>query len=308
MTVAFISHPDCLLHDMGPWHPEAPSRLSAITDQLLACGLEGIVKHYEAPLASKEQLTKVHDKAYVEHIMAIAPGEGIIRIDPDTSMNPHTLTAALRAAGAVVLAVDLAVRSETKTAFCSVRPPGHHAERGRAMGFCFFNNIAVGAGYALSEQLLSRVAIVDFDVHHGNGTEDIFRDEPRVLICSSFQHPLYPGSGADTKSDHIVNVPLAAGTSGSQFREAVENLWMPALHSFKPELIFVSAGFDAHVQDPLAHLALTEEDYAWVTTKIVDAANQHAKGRVVSALEGGYNLSALGRSVARHVGALEVSA
>jgi acetoin utilization deacetylase AcuC-like enzyme len=215
-------------------------------------------------------------------------------------MNPHSLTAARHAAGAVVLATDLVISGECRTAFCAVRPPGHHAERNRAMGFCLFNNVAVGAAHALS-QGVARVAIVDFDVHHGNGTEDIFSDDPRVLMVSTFQHPLYPYSGLDNPAPNMVNVPLSAGTGSTGFRDAVTEHWLPALERHRPEVIFVSAGFDAHREDPLAGLKLVEDDYAWVTRQLVAIAARHAKGRIVSTLEGGYGLSALGRSATEHI-------
>ncbi|MGH8659813.1 MAG: histone deacetylase family protein [Gammaproteobacteria bacterium] len=304
MTVAYVTHKDCLLHEMGVGHPESPARLSAIQDRLTADGRFALVCLVEAPFATNEQLSRVHDPAYVERIMRIAPKEGVVRLDPDTVMNPHSLNAALRAAGALVHAVDLVVRGEVTTAFCAVRPPGHHAERSQAMGFCFFNNVAVGAAHALAMPGISRVVIVDFDVHHGNGTEDIFRNEPRVLFCSSFQHPFYPGSGAYTHSHHIINMPLPAGTTGVEFREQVEARWLPALDRFRPQFVFISAGFDAHAADPLAQLLFTEEDYTWITQQMVVIAKQHAQGRLVSTLEGGYDLPALGHSAAAHIKAL----
>ncbi len=304
MHIGIITHHDCLLHDMGAHHPERPQRLSAIEDQLIASGLNVMVWHYDAPLATREQLERVHDPDYVQQIFDVAPQEGALALDPDTLMNPHTLTAALRAAGAAVKGVDLVMSGEVHCVFCNVRPPGHHAEHAQAMGFCFFNNVAVGAAHALAAHGLERVAIVDFDVHHGNGTEDIFRNEPRVLFCSTFQHPFYPYSGADTSSDHIVNVPLPAGTHGKQLHKAVEKYWLPALHAFKPQLIMVSAGFDAHTEDPLAELAFSEQDYYWITGKIKLVADEYAHGRVVSMLEGGYELHALGRSAVSHIDAL----
>jgi acetoin utilization deacetylase AcuC-like enzyme len=240
----------------------------------------------------------------VEHVFAKAPNEDRAWLDPDTCMNPHTLSAALHAAGAVVHGVDLVMSGQGRTAFCNVRPPGHHAERDHAMGFCIFNNISVGAAHARQVHRLERVAIVDFDVHHGNGTEDIFRDEPNVLFCSTFQHPLYPNTGTATDSDHIVNVPLAAGANGDSFRAAVESHWLPKLEAFAPELVLISAGFDAHVEDDIADLRLVERDFAWVTAEIKKIADRYAGGRVVSSLEGGYALSALGRSVAAHINAL----
>jgi len=304
MTVAIISHPDCALHDMGRHHPECPARLAAIQDRLIASGLDMVLRHHDAPAASREQLCRVHAPEYVEYVFGKSPAEGHSWLDPDTSMNPHSLSAALHAAGAVVLAVDLVMSAQASSAFCNVRPPGHHAETERAMGFCIFDNIAVGAAHALAEHGLERVAIVDFDVHHGNGTEDIFRDQPNVLFCSTFQHPYYPYTGADTISDHIINVPLSAGADGAAFRAAVESRWFPALEEFAPELLFISAGFDAHVEDPLANLRLVENDYAWVTAELRRIAERHASGRIVSSLEGGYALSALRRSAAVHIDAL----
>jgi acetoin utilization deacetylase AcuC-like enzyme len=306
MTVAYVTHKDCLLHEMGAGHPESPARLAAIYDQLSADGLLSRLRVVEAPCASREQLDRAHDPAYVERIVRIAPKEGAVRLDPDTAMNPYSLNAALRAAGALVHAVDLVAKAEASAAFCAVRPPGHHAERGRAMGFCLFNNVAVGAAHALGMPAIARVAIVDFDVHHGNGTEDIFRNEPRVLFCSSFQHPFYPGSGAHTRSDHIINMPLPAGTTGIEFREQVDARWLPALDDFRPEFVFISAGFDAHAADPLAQLLFTEEDYSWITEQLVAIAKRHARGRIVSTLEGGYDLPALERSAAAHIAALMV--
>ena len=299
---AIISHPDCLLHEMGKWHPESPERLHAINDQLIASGLDTHFLHLEAPLATDGQLERVHSQDYVEAIKAASPQSGTVQLDPDTSMNPHTLQAARRAAGAVILGVDQVLSGKIAGAFCNVRPPGHHAMRNAAMGFCIFNNVAVGAAHAFEK--LDRVAIVDFDVHHGNGTEDIFRDDPRVLMISIFQHPFYPFSGMDGRSEHMVNIPLPAGSNGEVFREAVENYWVPALEAFRPQLIFFSAGFDAHIEDDMAGLAFVEADYAWVTGKIREIAERHGKGRMVSTLEGGYALHALGRSAAAHIRAL----
>ena len=289
---------------MGQLHPESPARLYAISDQLIASGIDISLRHYDAPLASLAQLYRVHEPVYVDRIHTQAPRQGHIYLDPDTSMNPHSLNAALRAAGAGILAVDLIMAGKIDAAFCSVRPPGHHAERNRAMGFCIFNNIAVAAAHALSQHKLERVAIVDFDVHHGNGTEDIFQDDERVLFCSTFQHPYYPYSGSDTKSTHIINVPLPAASNGQAFREAVTKTWLPALHAHQPQLVLISAGFDAHIEDDLAGLALVEDDYAWVTGQVREIATQYSHGHIVSMLEGGYALSALGRSVVAHIKAL----
>ena len=286
---------------MGPYHPECPDRLSAIGDRLIAAGIDGYLRHYTAPSATREQIARVHGARYIAEIESASPESGLIFVDPDTALNPHTLSAAFHAAGAVVKAVDLVMAGECRTAFCAVRPPGHHAERSRAMGFCLFNNVAVGAAHALAEHGLSRVAIVDFDVHHGNGTEEIFTGDHRVLMVSTFQHPLYPYSGLDNDDPKMVNIPLSAGSGGDEFRAAVRDHWLPALEEHRPELIFASAGFDAHREDPLANLKLVEADYAWVTRELARVAAKHAKGRIVSSLEGGYSLSALGRSVAEHV-------
>ena len=304
MTISLISHPDCALHEMGALHPESPARLSAIQDQLLSSGLDLVLHHHDAPLASREQLCRVHDSEYIDQIFHNSPAEGYFWLDPDTCMNSHSLSAALRAAGAVVLGVDLVMSGQSNAAFCNVRPPGHHAEHNKAMGFCIFNNIAVGAAHALHAYQLERVAIVDFDVHHGNGTEDIFRDVPEVLLCSIFQHPFYPYTGIDTAPKRIINVPLPAGANGEDFHAVVESQWLPKLEMFKPELILISAGFDAHVEDDMAGLSLVEQDFKWVTGEIKKIADKYAKGRIVSALEGGYALPALGRSVAAHLDAL----
>lgn len=304
MTIAIISHSDCALHEMGDHHPESPARLSAIQDQLVSSGLDFVLQHHDAPLASREQLCRVHDPEYVEHIFLKAPKEGLAWLDMDTCMNPHSLSAALRAAGAVVHGIDLVMAGQCNAVFCNVRPPGHHAECNRAMGFCIFNNVAVGAAHALQAHQLERVAIIDFDVHHGNGTEDIFRDVPEILFCSTFQHLLYPNTGTHAVPGHIVNVALAAGADSEAFRAAVISHWLPRLEAFQPELILISAGFDAHVEDDMSDLCLQDQDFAWVTREIKTIADKYAKGRIISTLEGGYALSALGRSVAAHIDAL----
>ncbi len=286
---------------MGSHHPECPARITAIEDHLLATGILEHLVDVDAPPATREQLLRVHDPDYVDAIEASVPQRGLVHLDPDTAMSPHSHHAALRAAGAVIMATDMVMSGAVENAFCNVRPPGHHAERARAMGFCFFNNVAVGAAQALEKHGLERVAVVDFDVHHGNGTEDIFRDDPRVMMVSTFQHPFYPYSGVEGRSERMVNIPLAAYSGGRQFREAVEKHWLPALGRFKPEMIFISAGFDAHRDDDMASLSLVESDYAWVTRCIKEIAEQHGKGRIVSTLEGGYELTALARSVAEHI-------
>jgi acetoin utilization deacetylase AcuC-like enzyme len=286
---------------MGAHHPERPARLAAIEDQLIASGVGLHLQRYEAPLATDEQLARVHPIEYLRAIRAAAPQQGTVHLDPDTAMNPWSLHAALRAAGAAVLATDLVLKNKVKTAFCSVRPPGHHACRARPMGFCIFNNVAVAARHALHAYRLDRVAIIDFDVHHGNGTEDIFEGDPQVLMASTFQHPFYPYSGTEDPAANMVNIPLAAGTGSREFRQAVTDAWMPALDEFRPQLVLFSAGFDAHAEDDMAMLRFTDADYAWVTAQVKDIAERHAEGRMVSVLEGGYALSALGRSVVQHL-------
>jgi len=300
-STAFITHRDCHLHDVGSYHPESPERLSAISDHLIAQGIDHYFVHYDAPLATFEQLMRVHSAAHLEHLKRSSPDLGVVHIDPDTAMNPHTWHAALRAAGAGVLAVDLVMAGEVQNAFCAVRPPGHHAERSNAMGFCFFNNIAVAAKHALKVHGLTRVAIVDFDVHHGNGTEECFSNDMQVLMVSTFQHPFYPYSGTEQPAPNMVNIPLPSGTGGDEFCQVVTDLWLPRLREFKPEMIFISAGFDAHYEDDLGGLKFLEKDFAWVTEQIKQIADETAQGRIVSILEGGYVLSALARSVSAHI-------
>nr|WP_259368278.1 histone deacetylase family protein [Chromobacterium violaceum] len=286
---------------MGVGHPECPERLTAIRDQLMASQIFDSLQEIEAPEVSYEQLARVHPPRYVEYLEACAPSVGTFRMDPDTAMSPGTLKAARRAAGAVVKAVELVAEDKAPNAFCAIRPPGHHAESDKAMGFCFFNNLAVGVTHALAHYKFERVAVVDFDVHHGNGTEEILHDDPRVLMVSVFQHPFYPYSGDEPMGPNMHNVPLKAGSGGREFREAVENVWLPQLHEFQPQMLFISAGFDAHREDDMGSLGLTESDYEWVTRHLVQIADQYCAGRVVSVLEGGYDLSALGRSVAAHI-------
>ena len=286
---------------MGAHHPEQPARLTAIEDQLIASGIGQHLKRYEAPLATDEQLARVHPLDYVRAIHDVAPSAGTVHLDPDTAMNRYTLQAALRAAGAGVMATDLVLQKEVKTAFCPVRPPGHHACRARAMGFCIFNNVAVAARHAVQAHGVERVAIIDFDVHHGNGTEDIFENDAHVLMASIFQHPFYPYSGTDNPAPNMHNVPLAAGSGSREFRAAVTRTWLPALDEFRPELIYFSAGFDAHAEDEMAMLRFTDADYGWVTEQVKTVADRYAGGRMISLLEGGYALSALGRSAVQHM-------
>lgn len=304
MTTAFITHPDTLLHVMDGRHPESPARITAIRDRLASDGLLAKLATYEAPAADDTQLRRVHTQAYIDRIRALSPRAGLVQLDPDTAMGPMSLSACLHASGAAVMATDLVMRGEASNAFCCTRPPGHHAGRQHAAGFCIFNHVAVGAAHALAQYGLERVAIVDFDVHHGDGTEDIFKDRSEVMLCSTFQHPFYPHKGADSRTERMVNVPLPAGAGSEAFRAAVEKEFAPALARFKPQMLFVSAGFDAHADDPLAQLQLTTDDYRWVTRFIRQVADRHAEGRIVSILEGGYRLSDLADSAAAHVGAL----
>ena len=305
MSTAFYSHPACRGHDMGNGHPECPQRLDAITDHLLATGLDVALDHREAPEATREQLGRAHTSNYVNEtldlLMQVQNSGEPHGMDPDTWAGTGTRLAALRAAGAAVAATDDVLAGRAKNAFCAVRPPGHHATRDATMGFCFFNNVAVAARHALDVHGLQRVAIIDFDVHHGNGTEDIIAGDDRVLMCSFFQHPLYPYSGAVPKGTNMVNVPVAPYTRGPAVRQTILDMWMPELERFAPQMIFISAGFDAHREDDLGQMALVEDDYAWITRELMQVARRHSQGRIVSCLEGGYSLSALARSVAAHV-------
>ena len=304
MDTGFISHPSFLLHDMGEGHPESPDRLRAIHTRLASSDIHQKIRHIEAKAVSPSVLSRAHSQSYIDHIFASSPTEGRTPLDPDTSMCPATLQAALHAAGANEQAVDLVMSGELQRLFCAVRPPGHHAEHNRAMGFCLFNNIAVGALHAVAQYGLERVAIVDFDVHHGNGTEDILGGHPNILFCSTFQHPFYPFSGAETQHDNIINHPLRAGSGRALFRQAISERILPALEQFKPELILISAGFDAHRTDRMAGLQLDTEDYRWVTRQLCNLANRHCDGRIISTLEGGYALDALAESVVAHLTAL----
>ena len=304
MTLGIITNAECGLHEMGASHPEQPARLDAIAERLASSGLESSVSRFEAGRVNREQLLAAHDPRYIELVYENAPEEGLVWLDGDTAMNPHSLAAAEFAAGAAVMGVDLVMRGEVDRVFCPVRPPGHHAVRLGAMGFCIFSNVAIAAYHALNQWNLERVAIVDFDVHHGNGTEDIVSGDDRILFCSSFQHPFYPGTGADTDVPNIVNMPLPAGTDGAGFREVMTGVCLPRVKQFEPQLILISAGFDAHRADHLAMLNLVEEDYAWITRELVQLAALSAGGRIVSCLEGGYNLQALASSVEAHLTAL----
>jgi len=304
VLTAYITHPDCARHEMGAGHPECPERLSAIHDHLLIKGLLDYLMPWDAPLATREQLGRAHARGYIDELIDSAPAEGYRHVDPDTNMNCHTVQAALRSAGAAVLATDLVITGQAPSAFCSVRPPGHHAERGAAMGFCFFNNVAVGIRHALSVHGLQRVALIDFDVHHGNGSADIFRDDDRVLMCSIFESGIYPFSGETDNGPNMVNVGLPSRSGGDAFRAAVTEHWLPALDAFAPQLIYISAGFDGHREDDMGNLGLVEADYLWVTRQLMAVARKHCQGRIVSCLEGGYVLSPLARSVAAHVSVL----
>jgi len=301
MSTALVTHRDCVKHEISAGHPECPQRIDAINDQLMKQDIFDHLRHLDAPLASREALMLAHPEAYVDMIHAKAPASGSVQLDADTAMNPYSLNASLRAAGAGVLATDRVCNGEISNAFCLTRPPGHHAERAQAMGFCFFGNIAIAARHAVKSHGLERVAIVDFDVHHGNGTEDIVAGDPNILFCSSFQYPFYPGSYRENIADQRINVPLASGSNSADFRHAITQQWLPALEQYKPQMIFVSAGFDAHTEDPLANISLIDDDYIWITQQIMDIADRHADGRIVSMLEGGYALPALSRCATAHV-------
>jgi len=304
MTTAYITHADCLRHEMGAGHPECPDRLNAVNEHMRTSGLLEGLRCLEAPLADAADLKRVHRAAYVDLIFENAPSAGYVQLDPDTAMNPYSLAAARRAAGAGLLAVDEVMAGRAQNAFCAVRPCGHHATQVRSMGFCIFNNVGVAAAHAIEAKGLDRVAIIDFDVHHGNGTEDMFSApewQNRVLMASFFQHPFYPNSGTDNPAPNMINIPLAAGSGGAAAKKALQEHWLPALEEFKPQMILISAGFDAHREDLLGGMALLEDDYAWLTRELMALAARHSQKRIVSMLEGGYNLSALGRSAVAHV-------
>ena len=305
MSTAYFSHPDCRGHDMGPGHPECPQRLDAIEDHLLATGLDIALTRMDPPLVEHSDLMLAHGEGYLlelDEFMRQAAETGEHRaLDQDTTVCPATRQAMLRAAGAAVAATDAVIDGKVINAFCAIRPPGHHATRNEAMGFCFYNNVAVAARHALDVRGLERVAIVDFDVHHGNGTEDIVAGDDRILMVSFFQDQLYPFSGGIPMGPNMVNLAIPAYTRGNEIRELIEANWMPRLDAFEPQMIFISAGFDAHREDELGQLGLVEADYAWITQRIVDVAERHSGARIVSCLEGGYSLSSLARSVAAHL-------
>lgn len=305
MATGYFSHPDCLSHEMGNGHPECPERIQAIEAQLKQDGLLARMQQFEAPMAKQSDLALAHDLNYVltldDFLQQLEETGDTRALDPDTWACPGTRSAVLRAAGAAVAATDAVIDGALRNAFCATRPPGHHAPRNHTMGFCFFNNVGVAARHALNVRGLNRVAIIDFDVHHGNGTEDIFMGDDRVLMLSFFQHPLYPNSGADCSAANMVNVPIPARSDGKIVRDVVEAYWLHRLEHFEPEMIFISAGFDAHAEDDQGGMRLQEADFAWLTAKLMDIAQRYCQGRVVSCLEGGYNLSSLSRSVAAHV-------
>jgi acetoin utilization deacetylase AcuC-like enzyme len=307
MTTGYFTHTDCRHHEMGPGHPECPERLDAINDRLIGTGLMDLLESHDAPLAELEDIALAHDPDLIESVGELnarlqeSVTARYAQIDPDTSLNRHTWNAVRRAAGAAIAATNAVMAGQLQNAFCAVRPPGHHATYSRAMGFCVFNSIAIAAKHALERHGLERVAIVDFDVHHGNGTEDILSDDSRTLMVGIFQHPFYPGSGANSPAENMLNLPVPAYTKGDVIRELIKTHWLPRLEAFKPQMIFISAGFDAHRDDDLGQLGLVEADYTWITQQICVVANKHAQGRIVSSLEGGYNLSALGRSVEAHL-------
>ena len=299
MSITLFSHAACALHRVTEVHPECPERLGAVNDQLIRSGLEYVLTQKDATQASKADLYRAHDIAYVNDVFAKAPTahDEHIWLDPDTVMTAGTLEAALYAAGSGINGIDEIMQQANQRVFCAIRPPGHHATRSAAMGFCIFNNIAVAALYALHHYPVQRIAIVDFDVHHGNGTEDIFLQDDRVLFCSSFQHPLYPNTGADTISPHVVNIPMPAGCEGFEWQQAVQQRWLPAIDAFAPDLILVSAGFDGHLEDDMAQFNLREDDYFWIGKQLKALADNHCQGRLLAMLEGGYEFSSLGRSV-----------
>ena len=306
MKTALLHHPVCVQHQAHPGHPERPERLIVMEEQLQNSEVIEHLIEVDAPLATMEQIGRVHTQEYISMVEASAPlaGDELVQLDPDTAMNEFSLEATKRGAGAACKAANMVHNGEARHAFCAVRPCGHHATRDRAMGFCIYNGIAVGAAYALEELGLDRVAVLDFDVHHGNGTEDIFEGESQVLFCSSFQHPYYPYSNPTSEYDNIIKSPLAAGSGSTEFRQVVSEDWIPALETFKPQMIFISAGFDAHKADPLAQLNFSEADYIWFCELMVEFADRHCPGKIVSYLEGGYDLQATANSAVAHLNVL----
>lgn len=304
METLYITHPSCRLHDMGKWHPECPERLAAINDQLVANGVMPFLRELDAGRATPDDLLRVHTPEHLEFLLRHAHLTAPVPVDNDTIFGPHTLEAIWHAAGAGITAVDAVLNDTAHTAFCAVRPPGHHAMRDKAMGFCFVNNVAIAAAYALARYGLDRIAIVDFDVHHGNGTEDIFAGNPHVLMCSFYQSGLFPNADQPSTAENMLNIPVAPYTARDDLRMLVGDLWIPRLRAFKPQLIFISAGFDGHREDDMGQLGLVESDYGWITQQVMNVATETACGRVISFLEGGYNLSALGRSVVAHMRSL----
>lgn len=302
--LAIVSHPLCARHDAGPDHPESARRLDEISNQLIASGLDFVARHYEAPAAERPELERVHTSDYLDRLTKLSPVSGHVDVDGDTILSPGTVEAAARAAGAGILGVDLILGKEASVVFCPVRPPGHHAEPSAAMGFCLYNNVAVAAKHALEKHGLSRLAIIDFDAHHGNGTETAFCNDNRVLFCSSFQHPFYPYAGMGSACANLVAVPLLAGTRGAAFRAATADAWMARLAAFGPEMVIFSAGFDAHVLDDMSGLGLVEADFAWITAEVRRVTAPSCGDRYLSILEGGYETGALARSVVAHLKAL----
>ncbi len=309
----FYSNANCRLHEMGEGHPECPQRLDAIADRLLISGLDVALSMREAPLAREHDLLLAHEPTMVAQIKSKAQalkvdesfmGPQYVHIDPDTSMNAHTWTAALSSVGAALAATDAVIDGQLENAFCCVRPPGHHASKTQAMGFCFFNNVAIAVKHALDVRGLHRVAVVDFDVHHGNGTEDILAGDERVLMVGFYQHPFYPYTLLNPQPSNMLNVPLTAYTKGDEVKRVVQEQWLPRLEAHRPEMIFISAGFDAHRDDDMGQMLLKEADYGWITQRIVELARKHAQGRIVSCLEGGYDLRSLSTSVEAHLRAL----
>ena len=306
----YYTHNLCRKHEMGPGHPECPERISAIEDRLLISGVCDALERLEAPPASYSDIELAHDRMYIAAMRGLtdrlieehqAGGPEYAQIDTDTSINSYTFDAARLSAGAAVAATDAVIAGQLENAFCAIRPPGHHAMREKAMGFCFFNNVAIAALHALQRRGLKRVAVIDFDVHHGNGTEDILAGDERVLMVSFFQHPFYPFSGDKEPASNMLNIPVPAYTKGMEVRELVEMMWIPRLEAFKPEMLFISAGFDAHREDDMGQMGLTENDYTWITERLKDVARRFCNGRMVSCLEGGYMMSPLARSVEAHL-------